>query len=647
MEGTTGKVPNFLPFFSERADKRFMIVRSWSRVASFVAGLAVIAGAGCLPNSVASRFLIPEQQSIDIRPPSELPKARIPDVPEPATVSKPMSDAEGRLISLDEAIQLSLTNGKVVRVLAGVAAVASGSTIYDPAISNTFIDQETGRFDPVLSVRNSYDRTGTPSANFDPASPVGARVDGLRTDSYNLSTQLSKTNTLGGTASIGFTDSLTGLEPGVFPLNPQNSRTAAMTLTQPLLKGAGRTANLAPIVIARLNTERSFFQFKDSLQESVRGVIEAYWALIFARTDLWARQQQVRQGQAAYDRAEARFRGKIGNAAEVAQARLALANFRTSQIAAQANAILREAALRNILGLPPADGEKLIPNTAPSFERHEFKWDELLRLAEENRPDLVELKLVIEVDQQRLAQAQNQSRPQVDLQAIYRWHGLEGITPTGAVLGSSAGRFTDLTLGIQLGLPLGLRRDRASLREQQLTVARDWANLEQGLHSAIHQVANSKRFLAQHYEQYRALKEAREAAQVNLDRQLAENSAGRAIFLNVLQAITDWGNAVSAEAQALTQYNTELANLERVTGTILETHAIHFYEERFGSISPKGRLAAPGRYPESMRPTVEQRTYDQMRVPAENVFDLRDPVKRPMADENPIEPLPPPGIKKP
>lgn len=195
-------------------------------------------------------------------------------------------------------------------------------------------------------------------------------------------------------------------------------------------------------------------------------MIEAYWALVFARTDVWARQQQVRQGQAAYDRAEARFRGKIGNAAEVAQSRLALANFKASLIAAHANMILREAALRNILGLPPADNQRLVPNTAPALERRDFKWDELIELAEERRPDLIELKLLIEIDQQRLAQARNQALPQVDLKALYRWNGLEGISPSGAVLGSDAGRFTDLALALNVALPLGLRRDRATLRQQ-------------------------------------------------------------------------------------------------------------------------------------------------------------------------------------
>ena len=86
-------------------------------------------------------------------------------------------------------------------------------------------------------------------------------------------------------------------------LNPQARGSTTLSYTQPLLQGAGVGPNLAPIVIARINTERSYFQFKDAVQELVRGVIEAYWAVVFARTDVWARRQQVEQSTAAYERA--------------------------------------------------------------------------------------------------------------------------------------------------------------------------------------------------------------------------------------------------------------------------------------------------------------------------------------------------------
>ena len=54
----------------------------------------------------------------------------------------------------------------------------------------------------------------------------------------------------------------------------------------------------------------------------------------------------------------------------------------------------------------------------------------------------------------------------------------------------------------------------------------------------------------------------------------------------MLQALNDWGNAVSSEAQQLLTYNIALATLERQTGTILETHGLVFDEERFRAAGP-------------------------------------------------------------
>ena len=58
----------------------------------------------------------------------------------------------------------------------------------------------------------------------------------------------------------------------------------------------------------------------------------------------------------------------------------------------------------------------------------------------------------------------------------------------------------------------------------------------------------------------------------------------------MLLAITDWGNAIRNEAAALTSTTRCWPKLERQTGTILETHGMRFYEERYGSIGPLGRL---------------------------------------------------------
>ena len=173
---------------------------------------------------------------------------------------------------------------------------------------------------------------------------------------------------------------------------------------------------------------------------------------------------------------------------------------------------------------------------------------------------------------------------------------------------------------------------------------RDRANLDQGMHSASYDLDQSLRNLAQYYAQYRAFSEARQAAWLNLDFQMADYGAGRStLYLNVLQAIVDWGNSVNAEAQALANYNTELANLERQTGTILESHGIRMLEEQYCSIGPLGRVFRDRPYPKSSPPGANAGHYPPGTEPSEKSLKIEEPVL-PHRDEAPPDaPMPAPG----
>ena len=584
--------------------------------------------------------LFPEQRAVQVRDPSQLTKARIYDSEPPATVST-KGELEPYPVSLDDVIRISLDRTDVVRILAGTTAVSTGQTIYDAAIANTAIDQNNARFDPVLSSTNTFNNLESPQAIFDPANPGQTFISGLRNRNFASSTTLSKLNALGGTAGIGWNSTDTELRPGIYAFNPQTTTSTTLNYTQPLLRGAGLGPNLAPIVISRINTEVSFFQLKDSVQESVRGVIEAYWTLVAARTDVWSKQQQIEQLEEVVRRIKTRIKVDLDNRADLSQVSVTLANTRAALITSRANMIQREDALRNIIGLPPSDGKRLIPHTPPTDERFEPDWSRILEIASERRPDLVELKLIIEADEQQIVIAKNSALPQLDGVALYRWNGLEGTTPTGTQQQTGTGQYTDWTLGVNFSVPLGLRQSRAALRQRELTIVRDRINLNQGLHQAAHLLASNIRTLDQTYEQYLAYREVREAAKTNLDYQLAKYRTGTGILINVLQAVTDWGNAISSEASSLANYNTTLATLERQTGTILETHGVRFYEERFGSIGPLGRFVTDVCYPADTTPGTNENRYPMSDKPAEEKFDLRRPMdmrnKPPVIDYDKID----------
>ena len=138
------------------------------------------------------------------------------------------------------------------------------------------------------------------------------------------------------------------------------------------------------------------------------------------------------------------------------------------------------------------------------------------------------MKLVLEADATRQIQADNAALPQLDATALYRWNGLTGKTAAdGDASRREPGQFTDWSVGVNFSVPLGLRQGRAQVREQDLIILRDRANLEQGLHAAAHDLATTVRDLRAAYEQYQAFLKTRAAAERQPACQLAE-LAGRA-----------------------------------------------------------------------------------------------------------------------
>ncbi|HTN77432.1 MAG TPA: TolC family protein [Pirellulaceae bacterium] len=600
-------------------------------------GLSLCLLMGLAPAQELRRFIYPEQRQIEVRSPSQISGPSLPVLPAPSTVSQMPEHVQVWALSLDDAIRITLENAEVVRVLVGTQAVTSGSTIYDPAITNTQIDQSRAVFDPTIFSRNTATRADQPQGFFTNGFPPDVQINSTTTDRFQSSNGVSKQFATGTTASASVNAGEQRSRTTGLPLNPQNDTTTELRLAQPLLQGAGAPVNLAPILISRINTERSFYQLKDSVQLLVSDTVAAYWNLAFAEANAWARRQQVEQGLEALERAQARLRAGLGDESEVAQARVSYDQFRANSIGAEANLLQQEAALRNLLGLPPSDGRRIESVTPLNTQRLQPEWDIIRTLAEQNRPDLIERRLLLETDQQQLILARNRTLPELDAGAAYRWNTLEGRAFNGTWLNSQPGQFSEWEYGLNLSMPLGQRNARALLRAQELNLMRDRANLQQTLHSTNHLLAASVRNLAQYYDQYQAFRRTREAARDNLDRQMADYLAGRrTLYLNVLQAITDWGNALSSEVNSLALYNAELARLERETGIILENHGIQFVEEYYGSVGPLGRFAKPVCYPaaEAVGPNSPQPL-----PPTEAQYHLKDVLRLPpVYDEVPAAP---------
>lgn len=577
-----------------------------------------------LAGSVRGQLGEPDQHHIRWHQAEQVATSRrLPGLVPVTVASKDAAETE-RLLPLDEAIRIALRHAEVIRTL-GVSSVRGGTgTIYDTAIASTPIDQAISRFDPVFTANSTWRKTEQPLARLNPLAPGGLSIGGSQDGGNEFLARLARRNRLGGEAALDFGNTWNYDNFGNTGRFSRSHRPSLdLSYTQPLLAGGGLAANEAPIVIARLDQSQSYFQFKDQIQNLVRDVVRGYWSLVAARTSLWAREKQVEASKLELDRVEAQREVGLVDIGEVSQARVAYATFRAQLVSARGLLIQSEADLRNLLGMPPEDGQRLVPSTPPTRDRLEFDWNEMVTTAQQYRPDLIELHLILMADQQRLVINRNAAQPTLDAFAIHGWNGVTGRAGDGNRI---SGRLDDnpaWSLGFNFTVPLSLRESRAAVRSTELTLARDRANIAQGLHATEHLLATTIRNLDLSYEQYEAFRDTRAAATDNLELQIGRRRADQAIFLEVLQAISDWGDAIASEASSLTDYNASLASLERETGTILETHGVTFAEEQYASIGAWGKHFEWDCYPRSLQPQSGPERYEDSGQPAEEAFELR------------------------
>ena len=220
-----------------------------------------------------------------------------------------------------------------------------------------------------------------------------------------------------------YSNSPANIFPSAYTTNTQ------LSITQPLLGGtatnpSGLEANRAQIVIARLNADASVWNFKAAIMAHVRSIEQQYWSLSQQQIALWSRETAVRLGEEILRRERAELEVGRATTADVAEAEQQLENFKLNLVTATSDVITTERQLRNILGLPPADNRRIVPDTAPTEARLEPDWETSVAQMLAFQPDIVQQQLLVRLTELQLLLARNQLLPQLNLNALYQFNGL-------------------------------------------------------------------------------------------------------------------------------------------------------------------------------------------------------------------------------
>lgn len=493
------------------------------------------------------------------------------------------ASADAWQLTIHEAINVALSNSEAVRNLglldagSDVDKIRSIITVYDPLAAEAAADAQWGIFDPLWTTTMQWDRIDIPPGTS--FSGIGNRPPEL--DTADFYTSVEQLFPCGARYRTDFvTDYLfnpnnpAGLDP-----NPQYFSYAQFGVNQPLLQGLGVGVTMAPIRIAAAQAERTDWQFKQEMLALVRSVETTYWALYAHQQNLRAIDEVLPMFREVVRIREQQSAQAAGTESETARARSESLLFEQRRLDTLSQIAEQQLVLRNLLGLPPDDCRYIKLVALPMRPRPVESLSDAVATALNQRPDVLRQRLAVYVAQQEQIVACDSLRPKFDFNAFWRINGLgEDLGESLDVLGEND--YHDWQLGFTFQVPLGRRQGRANVRAARFNIQSERALLQQTAHQASYEVADAYRRILYLSHQHQivsdrvvALGQWREGAKAQFDNPPSGMSTVFALEI-YLQNLRDIVEATNNANAILADYNSALARLEEVKGTLLDIRRV-------------------------------------------------------------------------
>jgi outer membrane protein len=349
-------------------------------------------------------------------------------------------------ISLDQTLALALANNKDIEF-----------SRIDRLESEYTLTAAQGAYDPLLNVTSYWEQQIT---------PVASALGGSSTGSLLNKTWLADPGVTqplpwyGGTFKTDLSSADVYSNNTFLSLNPQYETSLNFSYTQPLWRNLLYDSNRHQIDVAKKNRSLTDEQFRQRVMTIVQQTEQAYWELEYAYNNLQVQLDAVRIGiQQDESNRRQEAQGLLAPI-DVVAAQTQLANFEVGAYAAQSALTSAENALKELVLPDRTDttwSSAMIPVTPADVIAPLTPLTDAIAEAMANRPEIAQLKLTGEINQKDVRYFREQTKPQVNLTALYTRAGLAGVVvPPGPNPFSTA--FTPLTtqlneLSALAGLP--------------------------------------------------------------------------------------------------------------------------------------------------------------------------------------------------
>jgi len=463
------------------------------------------------------------------------------------------------LLSLDDAVMRALANSLDIRAVS-----------YNPSIAREDMIKAAAEFDYVVFGSYLYQNDDVQTASV---------FGGGQTEKRVYQAGLKQKTITGAEWQLAWTMTRAWDNSAFSTLRTTYEPTLVFEVTQPLLRDAWPEFNLSRFRIARVSHRQSVAAFRQAVEETITTVIAAYWELYRARRDLEIQQKLFDVTEETYKRVKAREE-LDATAVQIKQTEAAMESRRALIIRADRAVKDAQDVLVRLLGdaqINLLENYEIVPVTEPAVIPVEIDRADRLMTALQFNPVLAQKRLDIEAADIGVRIAFNQTLPTVDLVASGRLQGLAGAS-NQSMENFNRGDYASYSFGVTAEYPLGNRQQEAELRLRRLIRLRAETELQNLLDQVAVQVKESIRQIHTAYQELQAQRAAVKAAKAQLQAlEDTEVIRGRLTpeFLQVkLAAQEAVATAERAELAAAVEYNKTLADLDRITGTILETHRL-------------------------------------------------------------------------
>jgi len=458
------------------------------------------------------------------------------------------------MLNLEECRALTLENNLDLKV-----------QLISPAIAAEQVGEAEAAFEAAFTTNMIYSKTDTPQASY------LDEISGTKTSYLYNALGVQVPLRTGGTVRFDMADNRLETGSPFSTFDPSYGSDSSLSISQPLLRGAGNRTNTHAIRIAEYERQITDARTKLEVIRVIAAVDRVYWRLYAARKELEVRKKQYDLAKALNEQAHRFVEAGDKSQVEIIRTEAGVAQQLEAIIVAENNLRDRQREFKRTLnktGLDMQTPTILIPTTEPVPVRYELEKQRLVSIAFENRMEMLELELQIAEDISSIDYMHNQSLPLVTMDYRYNVNGL------GDSRGNSFDllfnkRFEDHRVGLSLLVPLGNEAAKSRLRQafyqrkQRLATRNNrQALIEFEVLNAIDQLeANWQRILA-----------SRQSAILDgrlFEAEKRQFELGLRTSTDVLQAQTNFANAQSSEIQALAEYQIALVDLSYATGTLL------------------------------------------------------------------------------